>query len=314
MPGIKSHPARRFPLARDARGLERLRLKPSHRLILSLLFRYRYATTEILALAYEAERGRGQKKVRNELGTLFHAGFVERTFFPTRPAGYGSDQYVYTLTTHGARTLLDPESFAEARTRIYNRCREKSVATIPHRIAVSTLELILDYGELGPELVDFTSDQEDPSARLRTKLDGRLVTFRPDATAIFEWPNGKRSAFFFEIERSHKNRGRTRRRFRAYQSYLVDHLDDVRKRFDVNGAVAVFVGDTTQRASRLQRTALHVLGEVSRRRRPLLYFWDMESWYRTNQAHDLRHPDRIVQRRSLRTPAGDSGWQLGAYS
>ncbi len=295
-------PARRSPLARDSRGLEDPHLKPSHRLILELLYHYRYATAEILGIAYEAERGRGQKKVRNELSTLFHSGLVERTFFPTGPAGHGSEQYVYTLTTHGARALLDPETFTEVRTRVYNRSREKSVATIPHRIAISTLQLILDHGEPGPALVDFTSDQEDPSARIRVRLDGRFMTFQPDATAVLEWPNGKRSAFFFEIERTHKNRARTDRRFRAYQSYLVEHLQGMRERLDVHGAVAVFVGDTSKRASRLQRIARQALGDLSRRRRPLLYFWHMETWYRSNVVQDPRDPDRVARRQSLAHP------------
>src|SRR5580765_3513033 len=102
----------RSRLRRDPSGHLRLRLQPRHLRILLLLYHIRYATAEILAILYEAGDGAGSKRLRNDLGNLYHAGFAERWYHSSQLPGLGSTQYVYAITSRGARAILPQARYA----------------------------------------------------------------------------------------------------------------------------------------------------------------------------------------------------------
>ncbi len=302
MPKIK-HKERVLPRThRSPEGLGEFRLLPSHRNILRLLFHFRYGTTELIGRAYEALRGRGQSLVRHELGRLYHAGYAERFYHSERPPGVGSSQYVYTLTPKGAREVLDSEDYSAHRQQVYNRQRSKS--NVPHCLAISTLQLILELGCRDPEVMEFSADQEHQDTRVKVALpeSGEEVVVWPDARVAFEWATGGRSLYLFEVERSHKNRQRTMRRISAYAAYLTDHLEAVKAAHSVDGVVVVFVADTDQRCVLLRRAAEDAVGGYGRQKRPMMLFWSMENWYRSSPNKVERMPRGVSSRRALIEP------------
>ena len=69
-----------------------LNLLPSHRRILELLVEYRYLTPRLLSVPYgklDGRDGRGLKYIQNQLGELYHHGYLERFYRSQRPTGYG---------------------------------------------------------------------------------------------------------------------------------------------------------------------------------------------------------------------------------
>lgn len=302
MPRIK-HKERVLPRTHRApEVLGDFKLQPSHRLMLELLLHYRYGTTELIGHAYNALRGRGLSAVRHELGRLYHAGYLERFYYSENPSGIGSSQFVYTLTPQGARAILSPDDYGAVRQQVYNRLRAK--ANVPHCLAISTLQLILDLGCSGPEILEFSADQEHQDTRVKVNLppSGEEVVVWPDASALFQWPNGGRSLYLFEVERTHKNRQRTRRRIGAYASYLTENLEPLRQGRGIDGAVVVFVADTDRRCLLLRQAAEDTLGELGRQRRPMMLFWSMENWYQALAQRDPRLPDQRAVRRVLAPP------------
>lgn len=197
---------------------------PSGIRVLQYLLKYRYLTSELLGLLHEEEHGRGRYQVRQQLTKLWRYGLAERFF---RPADWGSNQYVYTLSVEGARLILDPASWPEERRRIYNLARVKT--DYEHALAVALVQVLWDLGSRGQEDLfvtaaswhDKAGTKDGTTNAFGAKVGNETVWIQPDFTALIAHQRrGFYRPYFFEIERSHKNYERLRRRFLAYQYLL----------------------------------------------------------------------------------------------
>ncbi len=276
----------------------------SHRRMLQALYRYRYLTAPLLGLVYGAESGtgRGLKHVRNELGRLFHHGYVVRHSAP--PSGHGSEQFVYTLTKRGAQAILDDEEYAVVRHQVYNR--EAPQRHYAHHVAISTLQVLLELGGAPWSVESFSSDHEDPKrTQVRVALpSGSSATVWPDASVVIRFPNEQQALYLFEIERTRKQNPRTDDRFRAYAAHLAAGLERIKERHRVNNAVAVFVVPTEEDLRRLSARALEVLRAEAPQPRPMFLFWNMESWYSEETVQRTRNGRAdVAVVRGLRPPA-----------
>lgn len=308
---------RRSRLHRDPTGSPHFRLQPRHHRILLLLYHIRYATAELLAILYESGAGAGGKRVRNDLGDLYHAGYAERWYYPSRFSGFGSEQYVYTITPRGARFVLPAALYTRESRSIWHRSQRKAASTIPHRLAISELHLILSLGCTdSPRLVRFDRDQiRSLTFTVRLPLHDRDTTIRPDAGVVFEWPDGGKALYLVEIDISHRNRVRASRRFEAYHTYLTTHARDLKRAFHVDAAAALFIGDSCERADYLRRLARATFGRTPRRDRPHTLFWAIEHWHETAMVADRRYalerprrmilpPAHILNSQTVRTLEG----------
>ncbi len=288
MPQTQSH--RRCRLRRAPSG--QFQLRPRHHRILALLYHIRYATAEILGLLYEAGTGAGSKRVRNDLGDLYHAGYAERWYYPSHFSGFGSEQYIYAIAPRGARAILPSELYTRESSSLWHRAQRKATSTIPHRLALSKLHAIFAVGcSNSPKMLNFFRDQTHPHLKITVRLPGddRSATIRPDAGVVFKWPDGRKTLYLVEIDLTHRNRARATHRFQAYHVYLTRHATELKRRFQVDGAAALFIGDSSERARHLRQLALPIFGQTARRRRPRVLFWATEHWHEVRMVSDKRY-------------------------
>jgi hypothetical protein len=300
------HSPARLPKTRraDPEQLPPFELGESHRRMLQLLHRYRYLTASLLALAYSQERGRGRSHVENELGKLYHRGYVERFYYSTRPAGYGSDAFVYSLAPKGGHEILDEHGkYKSARLALYNRAKPK--ANYPHHLAVSTLQLILELGA-GPWKLDAFYADDAEQTKFTVTVDHRRHTYYPDALAVLRFPNGKRSGYFFELDLVHRNEKLLDARFKAYTEHLTANRDDLRGAHGIRGAATVFVVPSEHELVRTIERAHEALDDWGRKDRPVFLFWNLESWYHaTKTGRGLNEPRQILAADNAVTIAGN---------
>lgn len=193
--------------------------------ILEYLYRFRYLTSELLAMVYEHDHGRGRYQVQKHLTHLWRYGLVERFY---RPADWGSSQYVYTVSVDGAHLLIKDDEWDEERRRVYNLA--KPMQDYEHALAESLIHVLWTLGSPTQENVFLTAgiwrDKEGTKERKKNEfiaqVDGQRVPIQPDLTVLIaHQERGYYRPYFFEIERTHKNYERLRRRFRAY-AYLLN--------------------------------------------------------------------------------------------
>jgi hypothetical protein len=287
----------------DPEQLAPFELGESHKRMLRLLHRYRYLTAPLLALGYSQERGRGRSHVENELGKLYHREYVHRFYYSTRPTGYGSDAFVYTLARRGAHSILDAGEYTATRHAIENRAKPKR--NYQHHLAIATLQLILDLGA-DPWTVEAFHSDDVEETKFTATVDRRHRTYYPDALAVLRYPNGKRSGYFFEVDLAHKAEARLDGRFTAYAEYLTAHRRDLKTAHGIAGAVVVFVVPTEQQLDRALERAHKSLASWGRKERPVFLFWNLESWYTTTEkGRALKDPQRILAAESVATIAGN---------
>lgn len=267
--------------------------------ILEQLLEYRYLTSELLSMLYEARRGRGGSHVRHELTRLWRHGYVERF---SRRADAGSSQYVYTVSVKGARVVVPGDAWSDVRRKIYNLTKTKS--DYEHVLATSLLKVLWDLGS--PSQVDiftteaYWSDKEssrkETANEFRTRVDGETVYIRPDTTVLIAHQRDDFfRPYFFEIERTHKNYDRLRERLRAY-SWLLGHdgqpeIDRVfTKHMGIHPATGfvVFIAADKAHATRLREAAQLVVAErdVRRKDRPQMWFSTLDALFRREAAFD----------------------------
>lgn len=251
--------------------------------ILRLLQRYRYLTSELAGMVYEHEHGKGGSQVRHHLTQLWRHGLVERFY---RPAERGSTQYVYALSVDGAHLVLPDEEWSEQRRRIYNLARAKK--DYEHLLVVSLLQVLWDLGS--PEFsgtfrtvaywLDKHRDADHVRNRFAVKLEGKTEAVKPDTTALVLLEERRfLRPLFFEIERTHKNYERTRRRFRVYDELLGPQQNVAaavfKKEFGygpMNG-LAVFIGANDRHVASLRVSAWNALQLESRPKKRWPDFW-----------------------------------------
>lgn len=298
-----SKPRRRCRLRRASSASRFFQIQPRHLRILLLLYHIRYATAEILAILYEAGGSTGSKRVRNDLGDLYHAGYAARWHYPSRSAGFGSEQYVYAITPRGARAILPNTLYARESSSLWHRSQPKAPSTIPHRLAISELHTIFAVGcSDTPRMERFYRDHAH-ELRIKVRLSGHdgTTTIQPDAGVVFQWPDGRRTLFLVEIDLTHRNRARAVRRFQAYHAYLTSRDAELKSQFHVDGAALLFVADSHDRADHLRRLAQDVFAQTPRRRRPSIFFWGVECWHEIAMVADGRYMD-ARPRRVMRPP------------
>ncbi len=267
--------------------------------ILEELLEYRYLTSELLVMLYEARRGRGGSHVRHQLTRLWHHGYVERF---SRRADAGSSQYVYTLSVKGARVVVPGEEWSDARHKVYNVAKPK--ADYEHVLATSLLKVLWYLGSPSQSDVFLTeeywndkeSSRKETKNEFRTRVDRENVYIRPDTTVLIEHKQGDFfRPYFFEIERTHKNYDRLRERLRAYSWLLGDD-----GRFEVDRVFAkhtglhpstgfvVFIAASQAHAARLREAAQLVVGEtdVTRKERPQMWFSSLDVLFRKDVLRD----------------------------
>lgn len=286
----------RRPRSRAVPDSEPLAITPSRRRVLELLARYRYLSADLLGHAYSTRNGRGEKHARNLLSGLFHNRMVRRYYHPTRPAGEGSDQYVYTLGPDGARVVMARDEWVAQRAAIYRRGEEKR--NYDHQLAVSTLQLILEHAEQAWELDEFVSDHEDQEAQFTVDAPGLgKQTLWPDAEAILRFPNGARALYLFEVDRAHRSHRRTDQRFRGYAALMSGRsLERIKATRGVTGIVAVFVEPGP---AKVRSLIIRAHGLMSRETipspRPLFLFWNSDGWYKKDgEGRRLRRASEIL--------------------
>lgn len=242
----------------------------SGRRILEYLLHYRYLTSELMGLLHEEEHGRGRYQVRQQLTKLWRYGLVERFF---RPADWGSNQYVYTVSVEGARLVVEPKHWPDERRKIYNLAAGK--ADYEHALAVSLIQVLWDLGARSQgglfdtiaSWQDKEGDKSGTTNEFLAKVDGKILRILPDLTVLIA--HRRRNYFrpyFFEIERTHKNYDRLRRRFLAYQ-YLLSSSGDlavasVFKRemgLTPERGMVIFVGADRAHAERLRNLSRTVV-------------------------------------------------------
>lgn len=257
--------------------------------ILELLLQYRYLTSELAGLLYEHERGKGASQVRHHLTKLWKHGLVERFY---RPAERGSSQYVYALSVAGAHLVLPDDEWAEERHRIYNLVKAKR--DYEHLLVVSLLQVLWDLGS--PEFsgtfktasywLDKDGDAEHVRNRFAVKLDGKTEAVKPDTTVLLLVQHGEEKKrflrpLFVEIERTHKNFERTRRRFRVYDQLLGPQQTvsgSIFKKevgFTPMNGMAVFIGANERHVASLRAAARNALQLETRPKKSWPDFWFM---------------------------------------
>jgi hypothetical protein len=321
MPKLKHKTSVAPRFRRDPETARGFRLNPSHKLMLKLCLHFRYVTSEIVGIAYERVAGQGRDHVKNELGRLWQAGYLESDFLP-QPPGAGGGKRVYVLSTQGLQAIVDrdtvsPAEWRTARRSVYNRVRNIEIfqssgrGNLEHSVLIAQLQLILNTGcQSDPKLLRFFGDQENRSFAVEARIPHPKnpkawlsVRHFPDAVALMEWPGGKRGLVYFEIERSHRNHERSAGRFLAYREHLSgESLEKLKNRLDVAGAQLVMVGDTPERCQILRQQAEEAIGAFSRAERPMLVFWPSASWFETVRLIDKRRPDRPRERQILSDP------------
>jgi hypothetical protein len=286
----------RKPRGRAVPDAEPLAITPSRRRVLELLARYRYLSADLLGHAYSTRNGRGEKHARNLLSGLFHNRLVRRYYHPTRPAGEGSDQYVYSLGPEGARAVMARDEWLAQRAAIYRRGEEKRI--YDHLLAVSTLQLILEHAGQSWEIEEFVSDHEDQEARFVVEVPGLgKQTLWPDGEAIVRFPNGARALYVFEVDRAHRSHRRTDQRFRGYAALMSGRsLDKIKSARGVTGVVAVFVepGAAKVRSLIIRAHDLMTSGTIPAPR-PLFLFWNSDAWFeKDGEGRRLRRASDIL--------------------
>lgn len=193
--------------------------------ILELLDTYRYLTTDLVGLVYAAQNasGRGKWHVRQELSRLWKYGYVERFF---RPAEWGSNQFAYTLSVVGARRIIEPGDWPDEKGRFYNWVRQKT--DYEHALAVSLFHVLWRVGSQSQahlfETISVWQDKQGDRDRVvnefRAQVGEDEVPILPDLTILYGHRKGYTRPLFVEVERTHKNLARLRRRLGAY-GYLL---------------------------------------------------------------------------------------------
>lgn len=244
----------------------------SSRQILEYLHHYRYLTSELLGLIYEAEQGRGRYQVQHELTRLWQYGLAERFYRPTE-SGLGSSQYVYVASVEGARLVVERDEWSEERRKVYNRNQPK--ADYEHPLAVAVLQLLWELGDDSHtdlfQTISCWQDKEGTKKETRNHFEARVagqkIAVQPDMTVLLaHQQRDYYRPYFFELERTHKNYERQRRRFQSY-GYLLSKAGEavVSKVFyDQLGIIperglAVFVADNAHQADLLRRLAVTVV-------------------------------------------------------
>lgn len=286
---------------------ESLVLTPSRRRVMELVHKYRYITPRLLAVAYGHDRGgRGLSQVRHELGALWRHGYVLRHFWTQGPLGYGSPELIYAITPKGAREILEREAYAGVRHLIYRRASERR-ANFQHHLALTELELVLELGARDWRVAGYSSDER--RARVQLKLAGKPYGLQPDAWVLAEFPDGQRALLLVEMDIARRENARLDQRFLAYGTLLTTRLDDLKKRYDVNNAIVVFVEPSAGEVERVRGRALKVVREAGISPRPYFVFWNREAWFEEQQLVRRQQAGRDGMRertwivRVLRDPA-----------
>ena len=241
------------------------------RRLLELLREYRYITPGLAGMVYEHRHGRGRWNVHHELTRLWRYGYAERFF---RPVEWGSSQHVYALSVDGAHVVVDPKDWRVERRRVYNVAKQK--ANYEHALAVTLLHVLWVVGSAGQAnlfgTVHIWQDKDGDRDRVRNRFIARVdsedVAIDPDLTVLIaHQERDYYRPYFFEVERSHKNYDRLRRRLRAYE-YLLSKkgeqvVQDVFQRetgIVPERGMAVFVAQDRGHAERLRTSAKRIVG------------------------------------------------------
>lgn len=293
--------------------------RTSGRLILQLLYRYRYLTSELLGMLYEADRGRGASHVRHHLRQLYDYGFVEKFY---RPAERGSTQYVYALSVEGAHLVVPTEDWPAERRRVYNRARGRQ--DYEHLLAVSLLQVLWDLGSSAFEdqfrTWAYWADKEGDAEHVRNSFTVTLVdavgpaeresnvTVRPDTTVLIAHrARGFYLPIYFEIERTHKNLDRTRQRFRAYDQLLTRQHGVAAEVFKrevgkvPEKGMAVFITASRRHAETLRQVAWSTLrlDERGKQKTPDIWFTSLEEFFEGPEGEERIVPPAALFERPL---------------
>jgi len=283
------------------------------RTVLGLLLKYRYLTRELLEPLYARERGgKGEGEVRNHLTRLYRYGYVERFFRPTEH-GLGSRQYVYTVTGEGAREVLGAEEWEQAQWRIRKLLRHRR--DYEHPLAVSLFHVLWNLGcEEKPARDGFRTelywqDREgegsprDPMNRFEVRVGGKRIRIDPDTTVllgVFHPEPGFYRPLFVEIERTHKNRERLQRRFRAYRELVAGQsraADAVfgkalgKDRFRAEEGSVLFIAADQRHRDQLRQVAHETVG-FSAKHGPDFWFLTLSDLFDVRIEGDLRTGDQ----------------------
>lgn len=280
--------------------------------MLELLLKYRYLTATLLGRVYSDGDHQGLKYVRNQLGKLYHNGFVERHYHSSRPAGEGSDPYIYTITPDGARAVLEREQWHEQRHLIWSRCEPKQHHD--HHLGISSLQILLEHAGQEWALDEFTSDHEEQASQLRVEVPGLgRRTIWPDAEAVLKFPSDKRALFLFEFDRTRRSTNRLDERFRAYAAHLASKAaEKLKLERAVSGIVVVFLAANDTELKRLVIRA-HALMSDRTIPRSMFLFWNSALWYDRGDRGEsgratapvLRDPRVVLAEESVLTVHGD---------
>lgn len=281
---------------------ESLPITPSRRRILELIHKHRYTTARLLALAYGQGRGgRGLSHVRHELGALWRHGYVLRHFWTQSPLGYGSPELIYAITPKGAREILAGDEYAQVRHLIYRRASERR-ANFDHHLALTQLELVLELGARDWRVAGYSSDER--RARVQLKLAGKPYGLQPDAWVLAEFSGGQRALLLVEMDIARRENARLDQRFLAYGTLLSTRLEDLKKRYNVNNVLTLFVEPNAAEVARVRGRAIEVVRQQGFSPRPYFVFWNREAWFEERRfARRQQDRERTWAVRVLRDPA-----------
>ncbi len=256
--------------------------------VLRFLRDYRYLTSELAGILYEAHHGRGRYQVRNQLTLLERYGYAKRH---RRPAEVGSNQYVYTLSVEGGHLVIDDKDWSAERRKVYNRATTKS--DYEHALAVTFLQILWDLGSrehedlFSTELYwsDKHGDDREITNAFEATVEGDPVRIHPDTTVLIR--HGRRDyvrPIFFEIERSRKNDERTAKRFRAYADLVtggrkaVDGVFQRHMGLRPEPGMVVFIAGDSDHAAQLWKLARRLLevDRVGHRKLPEFWFTSLD--------------------------------------
>jgi hypothetical protein len=141
---------------------------------------------------------------------------------------------------------------------------------------------VLSHGATEWRVVGFSSDERRSRVRLKRRGGGEYG-LQPDAWVLVEFANGQRTLLLAEVDIGRKNNPRIDQRFEDYGTLLGDRLEDLKKRYGVNNALALFIEPDAREGGRLRARAVDVLRRTSHTTRPYFLFWNRDAWFSEEQ-------------------------------
>lgn len=192
-------------------------------------------------------------RCNSRLASLFHAGYLERTFLPVsaRPeVAYGT-QIVYRLASKGVPLVAQTLGWEVSRVR--ERQRNGTPTYLTHTLEIVDFYLGLEAAIAGEEAWSLVRFVPELLARHEYEVrasggEWRLEVFKPDAVFLLERA-GDIYAYSLEIDLGHTSQRELSLKAQIHARYAATGL--FHKRYDIASFTTLFVTTTETRKNNL---------------------------------------------------------------